>query len=175
MRFLGGNQGEMGTRNTSKKRLKNRQKVRGFFPGTVVPFSFPSFAAVAIPISPFNLFWISVVLSSVSTAGTTYSATRGELLLSSPAAMIPVESDTYELAKMTVDAEYRGSGIANKLMDQCILFAKEKEAKEIILITNDTLVIARNLYDKYGFKEVTLDSDKYLRGNVKMTLNLTEE
>jgi len=91
------------------------------------------------------------------------------------AAMIPVESDTYELAKMTVDAEYRGSGIANKLMDQCILFAKEKEAKEIILITNDTLVIARNLYDKYGFKEVRLDSDKYLRGNVKMTLNLTEE
>ena len=91
------------------------------------------------------------------------------------AAMIPVESDTYELAKMTVDAEYRGSGIANKLMDQCILFAKAKEAKEIILITNDTLVIARNLYDKYGFKEVTLDSDKYLRGNVKMTLNLTEE
>ena len=91
------------------------------------------------------------------------------------AAMIPVESDTYELAKMTVDAKYRGNGIANKLMDKCILFAKEKEAKEIILITNATLVIARNLYDKYGFKEVTLDSDKYLRGNVKMTLNLTEE
>ena len=91
------------------------------------------------------------------------------------AAMIPVESDTYELAKMTVDTKYRGNGIANRLMDQCILFAKGKKAKEIILITNDTLVIARNLYDKYGFKEVTLDSDKYLRGNVKMTLNLTEE
>ena len=90
-------------------------------------------------------------------------------------AMIPVKSDIYELAKMTVDTQYRGNGIANKLMDECILFAKEKEAKEIILITNDTLVIARNLYDKYGFKEVTLDSDKYLRGNVKMTLNLTEE
>ena len=91
------------------------------------------------------------------------------------AAMIPVESAIYELAKMTVDIQYRGNGIANKLMDKCILFAKEKEAKEIILITNDTLVIARNLYDKYGFKEVALDSDKYLRGNVKMTLNLTEE
>ena len=91
------------------------------------------------------------------------------------AAMIPIKSDTYELAKMTVDTQYRGNGIANKLMDKCILFAEEKEAKEIILITNDTLVIARNLYDKYGFKEVPLDSDKYLRGNVKMTLNLTEE
>ena len=90
-------------------------------------------------------------------------------------AMIPIKSDTYELAKMTVDTQYRGNGIANKLMNKCILFAKEKKAKEIILITNDTLVIARNLYDKYGFKEVPLDSDKYLRGNVKMTLNLTEE
>ncbi len=91
------------------------------------------------------------------------------------AAMIPIKSDTYELAKMTVDAKYRGNGIANKLMDKCILFAEEKEAKEIILITNDTLVIARNLYDKYGFKEVPLDSDKYLRGNVKMTLNLVKD
>ena len=90
-------------------------------------------------------------------------------------AMIPIKSDTYELAKMTVDTQYRGNGIANKLMDKCILFAKEKEAKEIILITNDTLVIARNLYDKYGFKEVPLDSDKYLRGNVKMTLNLVKD
>ena len=90
-------------------------------------------------------------------------------------AMIPIKSDTYELAKMTVDTQYRGNGIANKLMDKCILFAKEKKVKEIILITNDTLVIARNLYDKYGFKEVSLDSDKYLRGNVKMTLNLVKD
>ena len=90
-------------------------------------------------------------------------------------AMIPIKSDIYELAKMTVDTQYRGNGIANILMNKCILFAKEKKAKEIILITNNTLVIARNLYDKYGFKEVPLDSDKYLRGNVKMTLNLTEE
>ena len=90
-------------------------------------------------------------------------------------AMIKSSEHMFELAKMTVDIQYRGNGIANALMDKCILFAKEKEAKEIILITNDTLVIARNLYDKYGFKEVELDSDKYLRGNVKMTLNLTEE
>ena len=39
-------------------------------------------------------------------------------------AMIPLKSDIYELAKMTVDTQYRGNGIANKLMDKCILFAK---------------------------------------------------
>ena len=56
-------------------------------------------------------------------------------------AMIPLKSDIYELAKMTVDTQYRGNGIANALMDKCILFAKEKEAKEIILITNDLSLI----------------------------------
>ena len=89
-------------------------------------------------------------------------------------AMIRSEDRIYELAKMTVEINYRGNGVANKLMDQCLNYAINNNAQQIYLITNDTLVIARNLYDKYGFKEVKLDSDKYLRGNVKMALNLTE-
>ena len=89
-------------------------------------------------------------------------------------AMIRSSDRIYELAKMTVDINYRGNGVANKLMDQCLDYAINNNAQQIYLITNDTLVIARNLYDKYGFKEVKLDSDKYLRGNVKMALNLTD-
>ena len=89
-------------------------------------------------------------------------------------AMIRSSDRIYELAKMTVDINYRGNGVANKLMDQCLDYAINNNAQQIYLITNDTLLIARNLYDKYGFKEVKLDSDKYLRGNVKMALNLTE-
>ena len=90
-------------------------------------------------------------------------------------AMIRSADRIYELAKMTVEINYRGNGIANKLMDQCLNYAMNNNAQQIYLITNDTLLIARNLYDKYGFKEVKLDSDKYLRGNVKMVLNLAEE
>tara|TARA_B100001029_G_scaffold179057_1_gene187263 strand:+ start:546 stop:1016 length:471 start_codon:yes stop_codon:yes gene_type:complete len=90
-------------------------------------------------------------------------------------AMIRSSDRIYELAKMTVDINYRGNGVANKLMDQCLDYAINNNAQQIYLITNDTLVIARNLYDKYGFKEVKLDSDKYLRGNVKMALNLSQE
>ena len=59
------------------------------------------------------------------------------------------------------------------LMDECLKFAKENKAREIFLISNDSLIIARNLYDKYGFKEVELDSQKYDRGNVKMNLKIT--
>ena len=87
-------------------------------------------------------------------------------------AMIKSSDDKYELAKMTVQDNFRGKGIANMLMDECLKFAKENKAKEIFLISNDSLTIARNLYDKYGFKEVDLDSQKYDRGNVKMNLKI---
>ena len=87
-------------------------------------------------------------------------------------AMINSSDDRFELAKMTVQEDFRGKGIANLLMDECLKFAKENKANEIFLISNDSLTIARNLYDKYGFKEVDLDSQKYDRGNVKMRLTL---
>ena len=87
-------------------------------------------------------------------------------------AMINSSENRFELAKMTVQKDFRGKGIANLLMDECLKFAKENKANEIFLISNDSLTIARNLYDKYGFKEVDLDSQKYDRGNVKMRLTL---
>ena len=90
-------------------------------------------------------------------------------------AMINSSKNQFELAKMTVKSRYRGNGIANLLMNKCIEFAKNKNANEIFLISNDSLIIARNLYDKYGFKEIELDSQKYLRGNVKMTLEITKK
>ena len=92
------------------------------------------------------------------------------------AAMVYMNNRIFELAKMTVEQESRRLGVANQLMDQCIDFAKENNALKIVLITNSSLIIERNLYDKYGFKEIALDSDKYGdRGNVKMTLNLMKD
>ena len=88
-------------------------------------------------------------------------------------AMIKSSGDIFELAKMTVQEDFRGKGIANMLMNECLKFAKQKNAREIFLISNDSLIIARNLYDKNGFKEVKLDSQKYDRGNVKMCLKIT--
>jgi ribosomal protein S18 acetylase RimI-like enzyme len=92
------------------------------------------------------------------------------------AAMVYADNKIFELAKMTVAEDCRGLGVANQLMDKCIDFAKKNNAEKIVLITNSALVIARNLYDKYGFKEIVLDSDKYGdRGNVKMSLYLDEK
>ena len=89
------------------------------------------------------------------------------------AAMIPSSKiGFYELAKMTVHEKYRGLGVSKKLLDACINFAVKKNAVEIFLISNRLLLVARKLYDRYGFQEVDLDSKKYVRGDVKMKLAL---
>ena len=87
-------------------------------------------------------------------------------------AMIPNKKHTLELAKMTVKKDFRGLGLSKKLMDKCIECAKELGCDEIFLISNRKLKTARELYNKYNFKEVPIDSKKYLRGDVKLILKL---
>ena len=86
--------------------------------------------------------------------------------------MIPFPNSKIELAKMTVQKEYRGNGISKILLKKCIDYGKASKAKEIFLISNSRLLNARKLYDKFGFLEVDLDSNKYKRGNYKMVLRL---
>ena len=73
---------------------------------------------------------------------------------------------------MTIKKTYRGNGLSKLLLEACIEFAKNKNCDEVFLISNSSLKIARHLYDKYGFKQVPLNNQKYKRGNVKMTLCL---
>ena len=49
-------------------------------------------------------------------------------------AMINSSDNRFELAKMTVQEDFRGKGIANMLMDECLKFAKENKANEIFLL-----------------------------------------
>lgn len=88
------------------------------------------------------------------------------------AAMIPFPNNKIELAKMTIQKEHRGKGLSKILLEICIDNAIRSKAKEIFLISNSRLLSARKLYDKFGFKEVNLDSSKYKRGNYKMVLTL---
>ena len=87
-------------------------------------------------------------------------------------AMIPHKNNKFELAKMTIKKEHRGNGLSKLLLNKCIEFAKIKNCNEIFLISNDSLKIARKLYDQYGFKQVPLNNQKYKRGNVKMVLSI---
>lgn len=86
-------------------------------------------------------------------------------------AMIPFESDGYELAKMAVDPAVRGYGIGDKLMEACIEFANANGRSRIILESNTRQAAAIRLYRKFGFQETPLDpNSQYARANIRMEL-----
>lgn len=92
------------------------------------------------------------------------------------AAMVPTEIGIFELAKMAVEKNHQNHGIGKQLLKRCIKFAKEREASEIFLITNDILKPALNLYLSCGFElNDQNDDNRYLRGNTKMNLILGEK
>ena len=68
------------------------------------------------------------------------------------AAMIPFSDGVFELAKMAVMKSFQGRGVGKLLLKRCILFAQERQADEIFLLTNDVLKPALNLYLSCGFK-----------------------
>lgn len=86
-------------------------------------------------------------------------------------AMVRTNDTLFELTKMAVSPDFQGRGIANRLMDACIEFARAKGAETIFLETNSKLPVALALYRKYGFVDTPLDPDSfYSRANVRMEL-----
>ena len=84
-------------------------------------------------------------------------------------ALIRLDDDAFELAKMAVSEEFRGYNIGLKLMDACVEYSKKKKKKSIILESNTKQIAAINLYKKVGFKEIPLDPNTlYKRANIRM-------
>jgi putative acetyltransferase len=67
-----------------------------------------------------------------------------------PTADLP--SDTCELVKMYLHPNARGKGCGKKLIEQCMLTAKENGFNSIYLETMPELRQALNVYEKFGFK-----------------------
>ncbi len=83
------------------------------------------------------------------------------------------DDDEFELGKMSVVESERGNGIGAALMEAAIDEAKQRSASAITLFSNTKLVPAMRLYEKYGFKQIPLDSDvPYDQVNVAMKLHL---
>ena len=64
--------------------------------------------------------------------------------------------DRMEIDNIVVNEEHRGKGIGNKLMSYLVSIAIENRLVNITLEVRVSNEIARNLYKKYGFREVAL-------------------
>ena len=87
-------------------------------------------------------------------------------------ALIFEHDGEYELAKMAVRPDLQGKGISKSLLAACLEAAKEARARKIILFSNSKLVPALKLYEKYGFKYVTVTDSPFVTADIKMQLSL---
>jgi DNA-binding MarR family transcriptional regulator/N-acetylglutamate synthase-like GNAT family acetyltransferase len=87
-------------------------------------------------------------------------------------ALIKINDDTYELAKMAVKEFARGKKIGWLLGQAITNKARELGAKKVFLESNTRLEPAINLYHKLGFQKVVGQPSPYERCNIQMELKL---
>jgi len=90
-------------------------------------------------------------------------------------ALIKMEMDDYELAKMAVSPKAQGKGVGLLLGQKIIERAKLIGAKRLYLESNSVLTPAIGLYEKLGFKHLEVISSPYDRCNVQMELYLSNK
>ena len=108
----------------------------------------------------------------IDTGGCIFLAKAGENIVGS-AALIKETVGRYELAKMAVAEAFRGKGISKLLIEACLERARKAGAERIYLSSNSQLTTALNLYQKYGFKYITVKDSHYTTADVMMELVIT--
>lgn len=66
-----------------------------------------------------------------------------------------------ELFRIAILPEYRGGGLAKKLMERLAEYSKEKAVTSIFLEVRESNKIAINLYKSYGFQEEGIRKNYY--------------
>ncbi|WP_158825405.1 bifunctional helix-turn-helix transcriptional regulator/GNAT family N-acetyltransferase [Mucilaginibacter lacusdianchii] len=87
-------------------------------------------------------------------------------------ALIKMDNQTFELAKMAVSPKAKGKGMGWLLGNAAIEKARAEGATRVYLESNTILKPAINLYHKLGFKKVTGIVSPYERCNIQMELCL---
>ncbi|MDE3235469.1 MAG: GNAT family N-acetyltransferase [Bacteroidota bacterium] len=89
-----------------------------------------------------------------STPGSQYFVALQDGILLGGAGIFPtqgLDEDTCELVKMYLSKDARGKGLGRKMIDTCLLAAKEKGFRKMYLETMPELRKAVTVYEKFGF------------------------
>ena len=125
-------------------------------------------------VEPYDEYQLShPVQEIIERSGYIFLAKNDEHIIGTIALM--KENDrSFEITKMSVTKDSQGKGISKLLMNACIKMAEEKKWDRLFLYSNTLLVPAIQLYRRYGFIEIPLESNShYNRTNIKMELKLT--
>lgn len=84
----------------------------------------------------------------------------------------PIDDHTWEICKLATDEHHMGKGAGSAVLKACMNYAKEHNAKKLIIVTNTVLSAAMHLYTKFGFQEVPIDNMEYERVNIQLELDV---
>jgi GNAT superfamily N-acetyltransferase len=108
----------------------------------------------------------------VDQGGQIFVAIGGDTVVGT-CAVLPSGAGEFELAKLTVSPEFRGHGIARRLVERCIAFARDRGARRLMLLSNSQLQPAIRLYESMGFVHRPVPAvTKYEIADVYMVLDV---
>lgn len=73
----------------------------------------------------------------------------------------PREDGDWEIMKFAAKGMYTGTGAGSACLKTSIEYAKSKNVKKIIIVSNRKCVQALHLYRKFGFTEIPVDKNKF--------------
>lgn len=87
-------------------------------------------------------------------------------------ALLKVDADCFELAKMAVTPRFQGRGVGRRLGAAAIALAKSQGARRMCLESNTKLASAIALYRRLGFEEKPSPGSAYCRCDIYMERDL---
>lgn len=110
--------------------------------------------------------------SYISQGGQIFFALEGDTVLAC-CMIAPREDGDWEIMKFAAKGMYTGTGAGSACLKAAIEYAKDRNVKKIIIVSNRKCVQALHLYRKFQFIEIPVDREKFPFERADIAFELT--
>jgi DNA-binding MarR family transcriptional regulator/predicted GNAT family N-acyltransferase len=125
-------------------------------------------------LEPADLELLSDPAGILLAGGHIFMAREGDTAVGT-CALLRMDDETFELAKMAVTKSVQGKGVGSRLGREILSKARELGARRVYLESNRKLEPAIRLYHRLGFREVRGPVSPYARCDIQMELDVRRQ